>query len=83
MKNKIIGKKTILWQTKIDVVIRYTTIYDNFLINSFIRSFEISEIPVVNQDNFEYIAKLNSRPGYLQFKITKEDFKNFFAFYPH
>ena len=69
-------------KTKIYTAIRYTSIYENFLINSFIRSPEIIKITTVNQDSFEYIAKLNSRPGYLQFKITKEDLKNF-AFYPH
>ena len=83
MKNTIIVKKRILVKTKIDTVIRNTSIYDNFLTQSFIRSLEILEIPAVNQDSFEYIAKLNSRPDYLQFKIAKEDFKNFFAFYPH
>ena len=82
MKSKILGKKRILFETKINTLIRYAVIYDNFLIQSFIRSLEISEIPAVNQDSVEYIAKLNSRPDYLQFKIAKEDFKNF-AFYPH
>ena len=56
MKNKSVGKKRILLETKINTVIRHTTIYNNFLIKSFIGSLEISDVHAVNQDSFEYIA---------------------------